>query len=138
MGGTLLFMKWADLIDSELSLLLSWPAIALGGVIILLLYLHRRSVARGVADAQNKVPAGTSVARPVSQNIKRPTGYTGAKSMNYPTTTRPPDEISEDRPDSGQGTCANCGRAIGKLETPRVWQNHVVCAECEKRLTAVG
>src|SRR3989442_481999 len=31
--------------------------------------------------------------------------------------------------------CQNCGRAIGKLETPRVHEQHVVCAECWGRLS---
>jgi predicted RNA-binding Zn-ribbon protein involved in translation (DUF1610 family) len=31
-------------------------------------------------------------------------------------------------------TCENCGRQIGKLETPRVHENHVLCAECWTRL----
>ncbi len=30
--------------------------------------------------------------------------------------------------------CENCRRLIGKLETPRVHDGHVVCAECEARL----
>lgn len=30
--------------------------------------------------------------------------------------------------------CDNCGRTIGRLESPHVWQNHVVCAECAERL----
>ncbi len=32
--------------------------------------------------------------------------------------------------------CENCGQAIGKLETPRVWESSVVCWECHKRLLA--
>lgn len=31
-------------------------------------------------------------------------------------------------------TCANCGRGIGKLETPRVFEGNVVCPECWGRL----
>lgn len=31
-------------------------------------------------------------------------------------------------------TCENCGRVIGKLETPRAFDGHVVCAECHARL----
>lgn len=27
-------------------------------------------------------------------------------------------------------SCDNCGRAIGKLEAPHLWQDHVVCAQC--------
>jgi hypothetical protein len=30
--------------------------------------------------------------------------------------------------------CANCGRAIGKLETPHVWKDAVVCGACRKIL----
>ena len=30
--------------------------------------------------------------------------------------------------------CDNCGAAIGKLETPNVWQDHVVCAQCYAKL----
>ena len=32
-------------------------------------------------------------------------------------------------------TCANCGRTIGNLEQQSVWQNKIVCAECNDRLT---
>ncbi len=32
-------------------------------------------------------------------------------------------------------TCDNCGRQIGRLETPHVLGNHVVCAECLARLS---
>ncbi len=32
-------------------------------------------------------------------------------------------------------TCENCGRVIGRLETPHVHGDHVVCAECLARLT---
>ncbi len=31
-------------------------------------------------------------------------------------------------------TCGNCGRPIGKLETPMVWRGNVVCAGCRKIL----
>lgn len=33
-------------------------------------------------------------------------------------------------------TCENCGRAIGKLETPHLHGEHVVCLECKQRLSA--
>jgi hypothetical protein len=33
--------------------------------------------------------------------------------------------------------CANCGRVIGKLETPMVWRDNVVCAVCHAKLSAV-
>lgn len=32
--------------------------------------------------------------------------------------------------------CSNCGRVIGKLETPRVFEGNVVCAACWGVLTA--
>lgn len=31
-------------------------------------------------------------------------------------------------------SCENCGRIIGKLETPCVHEDHIVCAECKSRL----
>jgi hypothetical protein len=31
-------------------------------------------------------------------------------------------------------TCENCGTEIGKLETPFIWIDHVVCATCYARL----
>lgn len=31
--------------------------------------------------------------------------------------------------------CANCGRPIGRLETPRVWNDSAVCGECHQRLS---
>lgn len=30
--------------------------------------------------------------------------------------------------------CANCHRTIGDLETPRIFHEHIVCAECDARL----
>ncbi|MCL2645714.1 MAG: addiction module protein [Phycisphaerales bacterium] len=30
--------------------------------------------------------------------------------------------------------CENCGQTIGKLETPNVWKEHIVCAACYKKL----
>jgi hypothetical protein len=38
--------------------------------------------------------------------------------------------------DATSEQCGNCGQAIGKLETPRVWQDHVVCAACHAKLNA--
>ncbi len=35
---------------------------------------------------------------------------------------------------SGTEICGNCGRSIGRLETPRIHGEHVVCAECYVRL----
>lgn len=32
--------------------------------------------------------------------------------------------------------CENCGRVIGKLETPMVWNGHVVCKGCRDALAA--
>ncbi len=32
--------------------------------------------------------------------------------------------------------CENCGRQIGKLETPMVWKERVVCGDCYGRLSA--
>lgn len=36
-------------------------------------------------------------------------------------------------PDNPDG-CFNCGRRIGRLETPHLWDGHVVCYECRERL----
>ena len=33
-------------------------------------------------------------------------------------------------------TCQNCGRAIGRLETPCIWKENVVCESCYKCLSA--
>lgn len=36
-------------------------------------------------------------------------------------------------------TCENCGRAIGKLETPHVYRaEHIVCSDCKARLDPQG
>ncbi|HEX8916189.1 MAG TPA: hypothetical protein VF796_27820, partial [Humisphaera sp.] len=32
---------------------------------------------------------------------------------------------------TGAPSCANCGRTMGRLEVPRHWDGHVVCAPCE-------
>ena len=113
-------VKWKDFTD----LLLSWPFIALAGIIILVFYLLSRSVARGVALAQKK----NEPAPPKQKEVPRPAGYQGAKSLNY---AAPVDATKQEK-----GKCENCGRDIGKLEMPRLWQNHVVCAECASRLAA--
>jgi hypothetical protein len=31
-------------------------------------------------------------------------------------------------------TCENCHKAIGALETPHLWRQHVVCAKCHREL----
>ena len=31
--------------------------------------------------------------------------------------------------------CENCGRVIGKLETPFLWAERIVCSKCHKRLS---
>ena len=35
---------------------------------------------------------------------------------------------------AGLEACANCGRAIGKLEAAHVWNEQVVCADCHGKL----
>ena len=35
-------------------------------------------------------------------------------------------------------TCANCGAQIGKLETPHLWREQIVCAPCCRRLVAAN
>jgi hypothetical protein len=30
--------------------------------------------------------------------------------------------------------CENCGQPIGKLESPRAWNEHIVCPQCRQRL----
>jgi hypothetical protein len=40
------------------------------------------------------------------------------------------------KPEVGAQTCDNCGRAIGRLETPYSHGEHVVCSECHLRLTS--
>lgn len=37
---------------------------------------------------------------------------------------------------SNNEVCANCGRMIGKLETPYVWREKVVCEPCHKVLAS--
>lgn len=38
--------------------------------------------------------------------------------------------------ETGQETCANCGRQIGRLEKPCVWEENVVCRACWQVLSA--
>jgi len=40
--------------------------------------------------------------------------------------------------DLGGEACANCGRAIGKLETAHLWNERVVCADCYGKLTGAS
>jgi ankyrin repeat protein len=35
-------------------------------------------------------------------------------------------------------TCENCGMPIGKLETPQVWKDHIVCIACYHKLSIGG
>ncbi len=32
-------------------------------------------------------------------------------------------------------SCANCGEHIGKLETPYLWEQYVVCESCYEKLS---
>ena len=34
--------------------------------------------------------------------------------------------------------CENCGATIGKLETPNVWQDHVVCVQCYAKMAVAA
>lgn len=43
-------------------------------------------------------------------------------------------ELDEDLAFVERETCQNCERVIGKLETPSVWKDHIVCAECYAKL----
>jgi ribosomal protein L37AE/L43A len=36
-----------------------------------------------------------------------------------------------DNPDA----CANCGEKFGKLETPGIWQDHLICSDCYRKLS---
>ena len=33
-------------------------------------------------------------------------------------------------------SCSNCGDKIGRLETPHLWKQHIVCENCYDRLSA--
>ena len=35
-------------------------------------------------------------------------------------------------------TCENCGRTIGKLETPHVWKENIVCRDCNSKLREIA
>jgi hypothetical protein len=36
----------------------------------------------------------------------------------------------------GLESCSNCGEAIGRLETPMLWNEHIVCVICHTKLEA--
>src|ERR1700677_2868811 len=40
------------------------------------------------------------------------------------------------RRSSSMETCENCGATIGNLETPSLFQNHIVCSQCYAKLAA--
>lgn len=44
-----------------------------------------------------------------------------------------PTTLSADLP---QRNCENCGRQIGRLEPLQVWDNHLVCPECNDKLSS--
>lgn len=50
-------------------------------------------------------------------------------------TTPPPDRGSDGPAPAAARECDNCGRSIGKLETPHVWERNVVCATCHRALS---
>ena len=33
--------------------------------------------------------------------------------------------------------CENCSAPIGKLESPQIWNDHIVCTDCHRKLSAV-
>jgi hypothetical protein len=38
------------------------------------------------------------------------------------------------RNSSNPDACSNCGEKIGRLETPHLWNQHIVCARCRRKL----
>jgi hypothetical protein len=44
-------------------------------------------------------------------------------------------EIEDVLNEPQQEKCENCGRIIGKLETPALWKNHIVCDDCYEKLS---
>jgi hypothetical protein len=52
------------------------------------------------------------------------------------TPTKPTSSSSSPAaPAEGPTLCANCGRALGRLERPVDWRGHGVCVPCLARLT---
>jgi hypothetical protein len=41
-----------------------------------------------------------------------------------------PQSFKLETPEAAQEKCENCGKLIGRLETPSIWKNHVVCEAC--------
>lgn len=51
----------------------------------------------------------------------------------------PPDEDGDfDGPPAASEICDNCGRRIGRLETPHLWHEKIVCGGCRKMLEQDG
>lgn len=76
--------------------------------------VRRAAESKGVKDIH--VERAAPVLAPiVQQEIQRPV----SQVIAVPSTVQ----------------CDNCGKSIGRLETPRQWQDAMVCAECFGRLS---
>ncbi len=91
------------------------PLLIWGAVADRMLYKHEKAMREGLTRGRN---------------WKGPLPAVRSTSLSY-----------EDNPSSDDlpiatavETCDNCGRPIGKLETPHLWNDHVVCAACAETL----
>ena len=71
------------------------------------------------------------------KNWKGPVPAMRGTSLDYQapeTATQDVDSLIEAGLAEEAEKCENCGREIGKLETPQLWQEHIVCPTCAKAL----
>jgi uncharacterized membrane protein/ribosomal protein L37AE/L43A len=77
---------------------------------------------------------------------RRPKGYVGGKNLAFKDTGSAAEKLGAmfassspapsppAKPRAKGLKCENCGRLIGKLETPAVWRDHIVCTGCRETL----
>ena len=87
------------------------------------------------------VPPSPAPASPQTDFGRWPTPTPPAQDVPDSTGVETLDHIDEGATDEESQpkelpleACANCGRKIGRLETPHVWKGSIVCAQCRKVL----
>ena len=87
--------------------------------------------------ATGGVPTLPNTAATLRQVGVAPPPVLPSKAHPHPNSKYAPTVVGQSKrtpPTPQLEECANCGRTIGKLETPMVWNNNVVCNACYRTL----
>jgi hypothetical protein len=110
------------------SFLLCLLAGVIGGLLLAIPVAAAATVACILTPRKSSSPSATSYyPRDKYGSIIR------AKNLSYMEPISEPDEGFQNANKETEG-CKNCGRIIGKLETPYVWRDAMVCGPCYKIL----